>query len=226
MEAALPVIHIKAKARHHGLFLMCLAVLLVLFTLLLSQFYWHQYRLLLIFSYLTGLVVFITGAAKKLEPKFSFELSPKHLKYNHRYGHWQLSWQQIQHIALIKETAGLTQITLPYIGVRLTHLDNLAAQISPRLANRLIHEQKPLLSLAIVQGLLTLEQSQINFNTFTLSSGQIISGPLAAFLYHCQSLHNAYGYHLYLPEGSTDRELEQFYGLLNNCMRKASHYCQ
>jgi len=217
-------ITIKAKARHHAIFLMLTACCLVSFTLIVSQFYWHQYRLVLIFIYLTALVIFIIGVAKKLEPKFSFELSPNGIKYNHRYGHWLLTWQQIQRIALIRETSGLTQISLPYIGIRLNNLDELAAHISPRLANRLIHEQKPLMSLAIMQGLISLEQGQLNFNRFTLSSGQIISGPLAAFLYHCQTLHSALGYHLFLPEGSSDRELAQFCSLLNNCMSSAKNY--
>lgn len=221
MTTSPPVINIKAKARHHALFLMLVAVIFALVTLILSQFYWHQYRLVFIFIYLTALVIFITGVAKKFEPRFSFELSPAYIKYNHRYGHWKLTWQQIQHIALIKENTGLQQIVLPYIGVRLKNLDDLAAQISPRLANRLIHEQKPLMSLAVMQRQLSLEDSQLNFNPFTLSSGQIIAGPLAAFLYHSQTLHRVFGYHLYLPESSGDRELEQFSSLLNSCMHSA-----
>ena len=88
----------------------------------------------------------------------------------------------------------------------------------------MIHEQKPLMALAIIQGLLTIEESQLNFNDFTLSSGRNIKGPLAAFLYHCQTLHNALGYHLYIPESSTDRELQQFCLLLKSCMSSAKNY--
>jgi len=219
-----PTINIKAKARHHALFLIIVASLLTLITLFLSQHFWHQYRLVLMFIYLTALVILITGLAKKLEPTFSFNLSPKGIKYNHRYGHWFVSWQQIQRISLIKETSGLAQIELPYLGIKLKRLDDLTEQISPRLANRLIHEQKPLISLAVLQGLLSLEESLLNFNGFTLSSGQIIKGPLAAFLYHCQALHNAFGFHLYLPESSTDRELNDFCSLLKNCMSSAKNY--
>jgi hypothetical protein len=224
MTTPLPTINIKAKARHHAVFLILVASLLALFTLLLSQFYWHQYRLVLIFSYLTSLVIFITGIAKKLEPTFSFILSPKNITYNHRFGHWQLTWQQIQRIALIKETSGMAQIELPYIGIKLKNIDDLAEQLSPRLANRLIHEQKPLIAFAVMQGLLSLEDSQLNFNTFTLASGKIIKGPLAAFLYHSQTLDSAFGYHLYLPENSNDRELSQFCSLLKSCMNNAKNY--
>jgi hypothetical protein len=224
MTVNLPTINIKAKARHHALFLIIVASLLALVTLLLSQQFWHQYRLVLIFNYLTALVILITGLAKKLEPTFSFNLSPKGIKYNHRYGYWLFSWQQIQRISLIKETTGLAQIELPYLGIKLKDIDYLAKQISPRLANRLIHEQKPLISLAVIQGLLSLEESLLNFNSFTLSSGQIIKGPLAAFLYHCQALHNAFGFHIYLPESSTDRELNDFCYLLKSCMASAKNY--
>ena len=218
MTTVSPQINIKAKARHHAIFLMLLASLLVLFILLISQYYWHQYRLVLIFMYLTTLVIFITGVAKKLEPIFSFNLSPKGINYHHRYGKWRITWHQVQRIALVTETSGLTQITLPYIGIKLKNIDDLAAQISPRLANRLIHEQKPLISLAVMQGLLTLEESHLNFDSFTLASGQLIKGPLAAFLYHCKTLEKAFSYHLYLPESSTDRDIAEFCTLLNRCM--------
>ena len=119
MTTNLPLITIKAKARHHGIFLMLVASLLALFTLLLSQIYWHQYRLVLIFLYLTALVIFITGVTKKLEPFFSFNISPQTIKYNHKYGHWQITCQQIQRIAIVQETSGLAQIELPYIGIEL-----------------------------------------------------------------------------------------------------------
>jgi len=217
-----PTIYVKAKARHNGVFLIIVACALALFTLLLSQFFWQQYQLVLIFIYLISLVTLITGIAKKSEPRFSFKLTPEYIKFFHRAGHWQLNWQQIKRLALIKETSGLEQIQLPYIGINLVNIEDLVTQITPRLANRLIHEQKPLMSLAVMQGLLTLKQTQLNFEPFTLSSGKVIKGPMAGFLYHCVTLHNAYGYHLFISEGSTDRELDQFCALLKNCMLKAN----
>lgn len=224
MKKTLPVIKIKAQSNHHALFLMLVALIITLATLVFSQGYWRQFHLVIIFIYLSVLVIFITGLAKYLEPKYSLCLNPMGIKYQHRYGHWIIDWQQIQRISLINETSGLTRIQLPYIGIRLINLSTLADQISPRLANRLIHEQKPLVAFAVSQNLLPLEQGLLSFDPFVLSSGEILTGPLAAFLHHSTALHQALGYHLFIPETAIDRDLNEFCTLLTQCMRSSTEY--
>lgn len=218
------VINIKAQGNHHALFLMLVALVIFILTFIFSESYWQQYRLVLIFIYLVALVTFITGLSKYLQPKYSLVLTPKAITYQHSNGQWQVTWRQIQAITLLKETLGLEQIKLPYIGIRLKDLDFLSKSISPRLANRLIHEQRPLIAFAISQGLLTFEQGQLNLQGFTLASGEIIKGPLAAFLHHCIALNTAFGCHLFIPETATDRELDNFHLLLNQCMKSAEQY--
>ncbi|MBU2869409.1 DUF2982 domain-containing protein [Colwellia sp. E2M01] len=224
MQTQLPIINIKAQSNHHALFLMLTGIFVAFTTLAFSQGYWLQFKLVLIFIYLSALVVFITGLAKYLQPQYSLCLTPKSLLYHHRYGQWQLEWQQIQRIALMNETFGLTQIQPPYVAIRLVDLTPLAKQISPRLANRLIHEQKPLLALAIKLDYLTLAQCQLNFDPFILSCGQVLKGPLAAFMHHTTLLHSALGYHLFLPETALDRELNAFCSLLTKCKAYSEKY--
>lgn len=224
MTGEIPVIKIKAQSNHHAVFLMLMALVLFVTTLIISQNYWRQIQLVLTFIYLAELVIFITGLAKYLQPKHSLCLTPSSLKYQHNYGHWQLDWQNVQRISLIHGTLGLTQIRLPYIGIRLLQLATLANKISPRLANRLIHEQRPLLAFAIRLEFITLEQSQLNFTEFVLPSGEVLKGPLAAFFHHSSVLEKALGYHLFLPETALDRELDEFCLLLNQCMKSSVKY--
>lgn len=224
MTTPAPCINIKAKANQHAVFLMLLAVVIFIITLIVSQHYWRSHRLILVFIYLLTLVIMFTGLLKRSEPSVSFQLTPQHIQYRHRHGNWTLNWQQIQNINTIKEVVGLTTVALPYVGIRLKSVDVLAEQISPRLANRLIHEQRPLLSFSVMQHLLSLEETQLNFNPFTLTSGKIIKGPLAAFLHHCQILHKGLGYHLYIPESSTDREIDAFCQLLKQCQHYGANY--
>ena len=167
MTTPVPSINIKAQASHHAIFLLLVGFILLLLTLLVGQHYWHTLKLVLIFIFLVALVVIITGLAKYLQPQFSYHITPKKLEYQHIYGQWQLAWQQIQAIKPIRETYGLNTITLPYIGIRLVNLETLAKQISPRLANRLIHEQQPLLKFAFVQQSLSLEEIYIIVKVYT-----------------------------------------------------------
>lgn len=224
MTKPLPIINIKAQASHHAIFLLLVGFVLFLLTLLVSQYYWQAFKLVLIFVFLVALVIMLTGLTKYLQPQFSYHITPEKLKYLHIYGNWQLTWQQIQAIKPIREVCGLNTIDLPYIGIRLVNLESLAQQISPRLANRLIHEQQPLLKFAYVQQLLSLEQIQINFTPYSLKSGLPVSGPIAAFLHHCKSLQSALGYHLYLPETSMDREINDFHQLLRQCKNTSQDY--
>lgn len=224
MTSPLPVINIKAQSSHHALFLMLLAAVILVITLLLDQGYQKQNQLVFIFIYLTALVIFITGLAKHLQPQFSLKLSPKGIKYKHNSGHWRLDWQQIQRIALVKESYGIEQLQLPYIGIKLCNFSSLAKQISPRLANRLIHEQRPLIAMAIKLQLLTFEQSQLNFSPYILTCGTKVKGPLAAFLHHSAMLYSAFGYHLFIPESALDRELSEFEQLLSQCKQSSKKY--
>jgi Ca2+/Na+ antiporter len=224
MNSILPIINIRAHANRHALFLILLGMVLFLLVLLASQFYWRQYQSILIFAYLTTFVIVLTGLVKRLEPPFSFSLSPDRITYHHRYGHWYFNWQQIKRIAVIKETAGFETIELPYLGIKLHDLELLSKQISPRLANRLIHEQKPLISFAIRHNLMALSDGVMSFEPYKLSSGEIISGPLAAFIYHSKALEAAFGYHLFVPETSIDRDISNFCTLLSQCKNVSSDY--
>ena len=219
-----PVIRIKAHTNKHDRFLIVVAALIAGITLFISQLFWQEHKLPLMFSYLTALVFAITGLAKLSEPAFSILLSPEYLSYQHRNGQWQVNWQQIQRFDLVKETIGLEQIELAYVGIKLVDIDMLAKQISPRLANKLIHEQKPLISFAVRYQLIPFERGIICFEPYQLTSGELIKGPIAAFLHHSKNLHDAFGFHLYLPASSLDRDLAEFNQLLRQCKQHSQSY--
>jgi len=137
MTTPLPFMNIKAKANQHGFFLILLAVVFFIITLIISQYYLSSYRLVLICVYILAIIIMFTVLLKRSEPRFSFELTPKRIQYYHRHGNWWLNWQQIQNIQTIKEVVGLKTVPLPYVGIMLKNIDDLAQQISLRLANRL-----------------------------------------------------------------------------------------
>lgn len=221
---ALPEIEIKPQAKHNGLFLTCMGLIFLAILLIISQFFWLQAKLPLIFLISASLVSLALGIAKLLEPPISFSITPEKISYYHKYGNWQLSWPEIANINIITSSHGLERLQLPYIGIRLHDLSTLANKISPRLANRLIHEQRILLVHSVQQQLLTIEQSQMNFEPFQLSDNSQIKGPIAAFLHQAERLQEALGYHLYLPANSADRTLDEFNQLLKQCRASAGNY--
>ncbi|RHW74695.1 DUF2982 domain-containing protein [Colwellia sp. RSH04] len=224
MSQVLPIIQVKAHTNKHARFLVALGILLLLLNSIISSYWWNELRLVLMFVYLASMVVVITGIAKLSEPRFSLTITPNNIIYHHRYGQWQLPWSQIKRLGLVRETYGLSQVELPYIGIKLTDLNAIAKQISPRLANRLIHEQKPLIAFAIKCQLMSIEQGVMSFEPCKLANGQILKGPLAAFIHHSKALDSALGFHLFIPHSSMDRELDEFQQLLTQCRRYAKNY--
>jgi len=219
-----PSIDIKPIAKRNTLTLCLSGALLLTITLLLAQLYWLQFRFVILFIILISLVVILLGVVKLFEPKISLYLTPSEVTYNHRYGNWHLKWRDIKNINIVSEAIGLQREKLPYVGIRLVDIDIISTNISVRLANRLIHQQKGLIVYGVLHQLMTIEQSQLNFQPFILSNGEHIKGPIAAFLHQSEQLYQAFGYHLYLPADSFDRSIDEFTRLLKECKVASTTY--
>ncbi|QOL24949.1 DUF2982 domain-containing protein [Thalassotalea sp. LPB0316] len=216
-------IKIFPTSTRHSLFLSALGAVLLLICLLLINAYWQQAKLVLMFLTLASAVVLITGLSKHIEPKCSFNITPDGLTYLHRCGRWQLSWHAIKYIAPLRSTRGVEQQSLPYVGIVLTQLIDISTAITPRLANKLLHEQKPLLILAVQHDLLKVEDITLRFSPYKSAAGTI-TGPVGEFLHQCESLHKAFGFHLYIPSTALDRSVEDFSALLNQCKTASKNY--
>ncbi|MGB1262323.1 MAG: DUF2982 domain-containing protein [Cognaticolwellia sp.] len=208
-------IKIKAIARHHGLFITLIGLIALFIVAVLCGYYWQHARFPLMFMLLACLVTIFVGLLKLAEPKHSLVLSPTTLSFYHRHGGWQLRWRQIHNIHSVTNTTGITREELNYVGIKLTSIDAIATGISLRLANRLIHEQKPLIHYCVKRQLISLEQGILNFEPFVLSDSTVIKGPLAAFLHHSQVLHQALGAHLFIAANNLNSPIEGFVLLAN-----------
>ena len=217
------VIEVEPKCKRNRLFLLCLGCLLLGICAILSHFLWAQYQLQLMVIILASFIVLFVGILKCLEPSISYFITPDHITYCHRNGHWHLSWKDVTRIGDIKANILTEDKSLPYLGIRINNLEKIAENISPRLANKLLHEQKELLLLGGRNQEISLQSSAINFEPFTLN-GVIYKGPVAAWLYRTEMLQKAYGYHLFLPESSFDRELNEFLSLLKDCQYYVRSY--
>lgn len=223
MTAQEPKIEIKAQAKHNAYTLILIGAFSLVFLLLIAAQFWQQTKLVLTLLVVICLIMIFIGIVKKIEPPKSFTLVPQYIKYHHKYGTWQLPWTSIANISVISETVGIERITLPYVGIRLHDIENIIERITPRLASRLIHEQRPLVYFCIQQQLATTEELIINFSPFKIK-GKRITGPKAAFLHQTTILKRALGYHLFIPRSALDRDCTDFVSLLKQCKNKATSY--
>ena len=215
-NSANKIIKIAPKSKRNRLFLLCLGCLLLFCCLLLNLMLWQAYKVQLILLMSASFIVLLIGSLKYLEPETSYQITPETICYYHSNGQWQLPWQDIIRIGEIKTELNGEYLQLPYIGIKLNTLENIAKSISPRLANKLIHEQKELIYLAIKNQEIELQDDLINFEPYQLNE-LTYKGPVAAWLYRSEQLLAAYGYHIYLPDSSFDRDLHDFFNLLRQC---------
>lgn len=219
-----PEIRIKPKTKCHGLFITLAMLASLLILALMSNYFWQQAKFILVFLMTLSIAGLFLGLLKLLEPKFSFYLSPKKLKFQHRKGQWQVKWQNIKRIFPVINTSGIEQQELNYIGLTLSSLDILKDRISLRLANHLIHEQQPLITYCVANELIKPEQGVMNFEAYQCDDGEEIKGPLAGFFHQCDILKQALGAHIYITGGNIDRSLDEFAVLLSQCKTASDQY--
>lgn len=203
-------------SKRNGLSLLALGLILMLITVMASLWFWPTFKLQMIFVILVNIIVILIGLVKVLEPKISYKLTPKNVLYIHKHGYWQIFWTDIIRIGKVNSSVGLTQQELPFLGIKLTNLHYIAEHITPRLANRLLHEQNVLRQLIMTTGNDTQDTTVISFEPYELN-GKCYKGPIAAWLFRSEQLARHYGYHLYLPIDSFDRTSDEFLSLLREC---------
>ncbi|MDO6620603.1 MULTISPECIES: DUF2982 domain-containing protein [unclassified Shewanella] len=170
-----------------------------------------------------GSVGLVLGVAKINQPKASFKLSAAGFDYYHGRGTVHVAWDNVQRIDVSRVTQNLELIELPYIGIKLKHINPILDCISPRLATGLLTEQRPLLMTAATQDedLQSLETYVGAEFTPLVVNGERYRGVLAMFGHRCQTLDAQLGFHLYLSIDSLDRAPAEFVSLLRQWQQQS-----
>ncbi|MDM5129634.1 DUF2982 domain-containing protein [Aeromonas piscicola] len=177
------------------------------------------------------MMIFI-GSLKLVEPHFSLSLCHDCLQYHHKYGGWILKWRNIQRIDQPRIHLGWDLVALPYIGLKIKDYDDFLTLITPRLAVRLLTEQRAVLLQALrserqdcanggcgdaFQGGGLLEESH-----FRSPSGQRYEGVIAMLANRMTRLRDLLGYDLLVPDNSLDRDPAEFVRLLLQYQRESN----
>ncbi len=163
--------------------------------------------------YIASAAVFLLGIAKIVEPPVSLMITPLVIRYEHRRGSWELSWDNLLRFDVPRTHRGMELEELPYIGFRVHDMEPVLDSISPRLAVYLVSEQRHLLAAALRR-----EKPELNDytpyydipNSYKAPSGKLYRGVQALFAVRCEQLRELLGYDLYVPASALDRPLDEF----------------
>lgn len=218
------VIYIKSRAAGNGITSLLIAAILLAIGALAIYVLPANMFLLGVLILSGSIVSLVIGAYKLQEPKYSMEISKKHILYRNRKGSWIIDWDNIRRIDVPRLQRGLEHIDLELIGIRMKQPLLFMDNASPRLITYLLMEQRPLLVQAARQNDCQTGQCYgddlIEDTKFKLDDGQVITGVNAMFANRMNKLNTALGYDVYIPVNDVDREPHEFVQLLRDCLDK------
>ncbi|MBN7823862.1 DUF2982 domain-containing protein [Bowmanella dokdonensis] len=217
------LIQIRAGAKRNGFSLCFFGIIGLLLSSAWLAWMPEWLRLAGIFLVSASLVTILIGWFKVREPVFSLELTRRQLLYRHRYGSWQLGWDNIQRIDIPRVQSGLDHIEMELVGIRIKDYGPLLDSISVRLASNILMQQRPLLLQASRDNCQTgqcYSESLIEEDRFRLGD-RIYTGIRAMLANRMQKMRATLGYDLYIYASELDRPESEFINLLRACQQQA-----
>lgn len=216
------VIQIRAASKRNVLStLLCGVVGLLLAS---AIFAWLPEHFLLVGIFITsaGLVALLIAWFKFREPVFSIEITRENLRYLHRRGHWQVSWDNIQRVDVPKAQRHLQLEDLSLVGIRLKEYAPFLTTTPLRLMTNILMEQRPLLLLGGEDNCASggcYSADLIEDDKYKYSDGTVITGIPAMLANRMGKLRQRLGFDLYINVAELDRPEREFVQLLRECQQ-------
>ncbi len=221
------VINIKANSKRNGLVTVLLGIVGLLLAGLWLAFMPQALFLAGVFLTSAAIVTLLIGWFKLREPEFSMAITPQEVRYFHRLGNWQLSWDNVQRVDCPRIRRGIEHQELEAVGFKLKDYSPFLRGISPRLATHILMEQRPLL----------LQQDEDNCQTgmcygndmfddkpVTLQNGEQLTGVKAMLANRMSQLRERLGFDVYISTSDLDRSATEFAHLLKQCQQSRTSF--
>ncbi len=214
---------IRAHSARHGSEILITSAIVLVFLVLFIQFKSADILIAEIFLLSAALVGMLVGYLKLREPFYSIFLDKQKLSYNHKYGWWQLDVDNLQQVGVVSIEQAMQTLELNVVGLSLKREDEFLNKLSPRLAGRLLVEQRHYLLQAIKaycrDGNECPPQWLVEDTEYVSQSGQKYTGLLAMFANRMKNLKFLTGYEILIPAAMLDRDIWAFSYLLHRWQR-------
>jgi len=161
----------------------------------------------------TAFIFMLLGVGKLIEPPVSLVITPDQIRYLHRRGSWEISWENIIRYDVPRLSRILDLEDAPFLGFRLHNVDEVLNSISPRLASALLFEQRQLLTMALRHERPDQNDYSQYFDIpsqYVSPSGTVYKGLIASFGLRMEQMRDLLGYDLYVSATALDREIYEF----------------
>ncbi|KAA1155754.1 DUF2982 domain-containing protein [Pseudoalteromonas fuliginea] len=167
------------------------------------------------------------GFLKTQEPFYSLILSESKLIYQHKYGAWHLFQSNFRYSGIPKVEDGVEYIELNTVGIKVNDIDEFLASLSPRIAGKLLIEQRHLFMQAVQKHCKNghcPSEWLIEDTQYISQRGISYNGLIAMFANRTKYLQLLTGYDLLLPASVLDRDIWAFSANLNKWKQNPSQF--
>ncbi|MGJ8482705.1 DUF2982 domain-containing protein [Pseudoalteromonas sp. SYSU M81236] len=218
MDKQAPILRVRAQASRHGIECLLVGGIGLVFIMLINLLRPGEISIIEIFLATSCIAAIFIGFLKTQEPYYSFTFSGKLLIFHHKAGNWQLNRDNFYQSGIPKVHLDLQYLELNAVGIKLNNIDEFLTQLPPRIAGRLLIEQRHLFMQVIKNHCKNGDcpsEWLIEDTEYTAPSGQLYKGLIAMFANRTQHLRQLTGYDLLLPANVLDTDIWQFSADLN-----------
>lgn len=229
VEQSNTLLKLRAQGACHGIEILLVGAFGVVFIMLFNLLRPGAISIVEIFLVSVCLVAVFVGFLKTQEPFYSLIISEQLLIYHHKYGYWSLNRENVHHSGIPRVEQELEYLELNAVGIKLNNSDEFLMHISPRLAGKLLIEQRHLFMQVVQKHCKNgncPSEWLVEDNFYTSLNGRNFNGLIAMFANRMQHLQQLTGYDLLLPASVLDRNVWDFSQNLNNWRQNPKQFIQ
>ena len=173
---------------------------------------------------IAALTLLIIAIKQSNESDLSFTLTFMHIQFHSSAGGWLARWRNIMEIGPVTLSYEGWHRPLPWVGIKLKDYDEFLGSICPRIASKLLLEQRGLLILAYKRADVPphdIEDMLFDDTHYVTHDGNVIKGLLAMLANRMRYNRELLGFDFFISEDLLDRPVDDFIGLLRRYLAQS-----
>lgn len=217
-------LYIKSTTTKPGGYLLILSLVAFIVVGLIVLLYPEANSAAIAVLLLAALTMLIVAFKQAQEPELSFTLTFMHIQFHSPTGGWLARWKNIAEIGPATVSYQGWYQAMPWVGIKLKDYEEFLDSICPRIASKILIEQRGLLLAAYKRAEnppYEIEDMLFDDTYYVTRSGKILKGLLAMLANRMKYNREFLGFDFFISEDRLDRSTEDFIGLTRRYLAAA-----
>jgi len=223
-ERRLETLYIKSTSSKPGKYLLILSLVAFISVGLTVFLYPEANPAAVAILLLAALTILLIAFRLVQEPELSFTLTFMHIQSHSHAGGWLARWKNIAEIGQATVSYQGWYQPMPWVGIKLKDYEEFLDSICPRIASKILIEQRGLLLVAYKRAEnppYEIEDMLFDDSHYVTRSGKTRKGLLAMLANRMKYNREFLGFDFFISEDQLDRPTEDFIGLARRYLAAA-----